>query len=282
MATAKTIQIFLPDGNPVGVKKIEITSRTIKGIYIPRAKFESADSIPELKKPGVYFLIGGEDNEECYIGESENCYDRLKHHNNKKDFWNKAIIFVSKVDDGFMKSHVKYLEHIMIKMATECDRYTIVNSNTTKESVIPETIKTDIDDYFNDIRLLLSTLGFSVFEKAVKDSNSTNSSDILYCKCKNALASGEYTEEGLVVLKGSTITDYITESAHDFIKKTRDKLIQKEILKKEKNDNLYHFTKDYIFSSPSTAAGVIRGSNSNGWIEWKNKDGKKLKEIISK
>jgi len=41
----------------------------------------------------------------------------------------------------------------------------------------------------------------------------------------------------------------------------------------------FEFTDDYIFSSPSTAAVMIMGRNANGLTEWKNNDGKTLKEI---
>jgi hypothetical protein len=39
------------------------------------------------------------------------------------------------------------------------------------------------------------------------------------------------------------------------------------------------FSDDYIFSSPSTAAVMVMGHNANGLLEWKNMDGKTLKEF---
>ena len=47
------------------------------------------------------------------------------------------------------------------------------------------------------------------------------------------------------------------------------------------SDNGEHFifTQDHVFNSPSTAAGVILGRSAKGRIEWKNKEGKTLKEI---
>ena len=44
----------------------------------------------------------------------------------------------------------------------------------------------------------------------------------------------------------------------------------------------YVFEKDYVFPSPSQAAGVLLGRSANGWIEWKNKDGKTLDEVKRK
>jgi hypothetical protein len=39
------------------------------------------------------------------------------------------------------------------------------------------------------------------------------------------------------------------------------------------------FTQDYVFASPSTAAGVVLGRSSNGRVEWKTTEGKTLKQI---
>ena len=43
----------------------------------------------------------------------------------------------------------------------------------------------------------------------------------------------------------------------------------------------FEFTEDYIFSSPSTAAAMVLGRNSNGLTEWKQKSGNTLKDFES-
>ncbi len=55
-------------------------------------------------------------------------------------------------------------------------------------------------------------------------------------------------------------------------KQKREGLIKDNIIKD------WVFTKDYLFSSPSTAAGVIMGRSANGLIEWKKKDGTTIKD----
>ena len=40
MNIGKTIQIYLPDGNPRSIKIAEITSRTVQAILIPRANLD--------------------------------------------------------------------------------------------------------------------------------------------------------------------------------------------------------------------------------------------------
>ncbi len=44
-------------------------------------------------------------------------------------------------------------------------------------------------------------------------------------------------------------------------------------------DGLYRFTQDYSFSSPSMAAAVVLGRSANGRIEWKDAQGRTLKEL---
>jgi hypothetical protein len=39
------------------------------------------------------------------------------------------------------------------------------------------------------------------------------------------------------------------------------------------------FAQDYVFASPSTAAGVVQGRSANGRVDWKTKDGRTLRDI---
>ena len=58
MAYGKTIQIFIPDENPRGIRLAEITSRIVQIILVPRANFDEAATRNELQDYGVYYLIG--------------------------------------------------------------------------------------------------------------------------------------------------------------------------------------------------------------------------------
>ena len=105
----KTIQIYLPDGNPRSLKIAEITSRTVSAILIPRSILEEAAKRDELNSVGVYLLFGSEESKpQVYIGEAENCLTRLKQHNKSKDFWSHAVAFISKTH-YFTKTHIKFL-----------------------------------------------------------------------------------------------------------------------------------------------------------------------------
>jgi hypothetical protein len=60
----------------------------------------------------------------------------------------------------------------------------------------------------------------------------------------------------------------------------RKKLIETKILI-EGNDKLI-FAEDAVFNSPSAAANMVLGRNSNGFMEWVNKTGKTFKDIQDK
>ena len=44
-------------------------------------------------------------------------------------------------------------------------------------------------------------------------------------------------------------------------------------------DGLYVLKKDYTFASPSTASSVVLGRSSNGWTDWKEKQGRSLNTV---
>ena len=97
----KTIQIFLPDGDPRSVRLAEITSRTVQAIQVPRSTIERASGRDELRQVGVYSLFGEADEGEIpqvYVGEAEDCWVRLgQHHRDaSKDYWTQAVVVTSK------------------------------------------------------------------------------------------------------------------------------------------------------------------------------------------
>jgi len=272
----KTIQIFLPDGNPRGIKIADITSRTVQTILIPRPSIEDAAKRPEIQNVGIYFLIGSAEEGAkpiLYVGEAENCLVRLKQHNKSKEFWNTAIVAISKTQ-FFTKSHVKYLEWYCHETAKVADRYMLENGTVPSKPYIPEPLEADLMDNFDTIKILVSTLGFPLFDSISKPAQKK---DILICKGKDAVAKGEYAEDGLVVFAGSTANFEEAKSVQPWISMTRQKLIDQGILKLE--GHVYVFTSNYIFSSPSGAAGVVLGRTANGWIEWKYPDSKTLDEV---
>ena len=280
MNRPQTIQIFLPDGSPRSVKIAELTNRVVQAIFIPRNKLEYIWERAEVKNVGIYFLFG-ENNESLkplvYIGEAEDCYNRLKQHNREKEFWNYAVAITSKIN-SFTKSHVKYLEYFAIKTANQVNRFKTENSTQPSKPFITESMEADLLDSFDTIKVLLSTLGYPVFDSVNK--NNIKRTEILKINGRGIIAEGDLIDDGFVVFRGSQVKKENTPSCHEYLINTRNKLIQNGILIEK--GNILEFIEDYVFNSPSTAGGVILGRSTNGWIQWKNKDGKTLDEIKRK
>ena len=279
MARGKTIQIYLPDGNPKGVKVCEIPSLISKAVLIPRNMINEAHEFENLKKVGIYFLFSEKDENSqfnTYIGEAEDILIRLKQHYSNKEDWNYAVCFFSE-KGNLNKAHVKFLESYSYEISKKIGITNLVNSCSPTRSSLTSSEKDFALDFFDEIKLILSTLGYPIFEEVKK---AEKEEDVFYCKGKDADAKGNLTEEGFVVYADSKSNLQESSSAGSWLKNRRQKLKNEGILKKE--GEILVFSKDIIFNSPSTAAGVILARRANGWTEWKNSEGKTLDEIKRK
>lgn len=280
MNRPQTIQIFLPDGSPRSVKIAEMTNRVVQAIFIPRNKLDYVGERNEVRSVGLYFLFG-ESNESVkpivYIGEAEDCYKRLKQHNREKDFWNYAVAITSKTN-SFTKSHVKYLEHHSIKIAKEVNRFYTENSTTPTKPFITESMEADLLDSFDTIKVLLSTLGYPLFESV--DKKNIKKSEVLQIKGRGIIAEGDLIDDGFVIFKGSQAKKETTTSCHEYLITIRNKLRETGII--AESGEVLVFNEDYVFNSPSTAGGVILGRSTNGWTQWKDKNGITLDKLKRK
>lgn len=278
MSRGRTIQIFLADGNPKGIKIADLTTGIIQVIQFPRSKLNEAMKRAELDAVGIYFLVGDEEDKgkpAVYVGEAENCVIRLKQQNKSKDFWSTALVAVSKTK-YFTKTHIKYLEWYCFDMAKKASRYMLDNTTVPACPYVSEPIQADLLDAFDLLRVLVSTLGYPIFDQISRPEKK----NLLFCKGKKASATGEYTEEGLVVFAGSKGNLEESKTGGSWLHGMRKKLLEKGILNKD--GDVLKFESDHIFPSPSTAAAAVLGRRANGWLEWKYENGKTLDEVIRK
>lgn len=275
----KTVQIFLPDGNARSVRIAEITSRTVQAVQIPRKKLDVASEREEVHRVGVYFLFGdvGDDASKppAYVGEAENCLQRITGHHQQKDFWTTAVTITSKTR-SFTKAHARRLEYDCIRTAQYAQRFRLKNTQTPAEPHIPEAMLAELRDNFGTIQTLLSMLGFPILDPLPTEEDTNNGRVKLYCRGKRADATGEYTEDGLVVFEGSKARLETTASVPDTVERRRETLRADGVLKQE-GEHLV-FQENHAFNSPSAASGVVLGRSSNGWREWTDADGWSLDE----
>lgn len=95
----KTITTYLIDGNPQGPQYVFISNKICKMLVIPRASLSIINERDELTNPSFYILLGEDEFQQpkAYIGETENFRIRVKDHDYKKEFWQRALIFISSV-----------------------------------------------------------------------------------------------------------------------------------------------------------------------------------------
>ncbi|BBM86650.1 GIY-YIG nuclease family protein [Candidatus Uabimicrobium amorphum] len=268
-----TIKLFLAQGHADGLRIAEISNWSGKAIACPRNEFNTLLKRDEVEKPGIYLLFGDQEdsNPTVYIGEAEDIGRRLKKHETLD--WTQVITFISK-DDNLTKSHIKYLEGKLIDKFREVDAVSVHNAQTSGAK-LPESEIAYMNAFLECVYQILPILGVYYF--STKQSKAKSS--VLYCKIKQLEAKGRRTNSGFIVLKGSQAVFKLRPSVSNAIKNRRQMLLDKKILIEE-NDYLI-FTRDHDFSSPSTAGAIVRGGNTNGLIQWKDKDGQTLKEIES-
>ena len=231
-------------------------------------------------RSGVYILVGqqGNDLQSIYVGEAETVRDRIDKHYVNKDFWQQAIIFTT-TGRQLNKAQVKYLEACLVELAMRHGRCCLANGNQPKRPTLAEPDRVVVDGYLAEMLSLLPVLGVDAFERP--DTNSPGRC-AYYLKDSDCDANGWETNTGFLVRKGSFARGKARESLKEHqpgYYKMRNQLIEDRILQIDPNDGRrYRFEDDYFFSSPSQAASICKGVNTNGLTDWKDKLGVSIKE----
>ncbi len=244
------------------------------GLLIPRINFAEYRTRQELQQPGVYILIGEDDNfqeSSVYIGETDSAEKRLKSHNKNKDFWSRLFVFTSK---SLNKAHVQHLEHRLYDIAKRLKLCTLINANAPTPPPLGENDKTIAESFLEDILLFLPILGINLFETPLKKNPAEQD---YYFKARGVDAQGYESANGFTVREGSRAVKRQTCKAASVVLKTRKHLIKKGILADK--GTYYEMAQDYEFNSPSLAGACMVCATCGGRVAWKTKDGKTLKEI---
>ena len=145
----KTVTTFLVDGDPQGTQYASISNKICQMFVIPRSNLAYLNEQSKLQKPAFYILTGEDESTkpQAYIGETENFRERVKDHETKKSFWQKALIFISKGAD-MTKADVQYLEYRAISEAKKADKFVLnENKQTPKAPNLPEYQKDSMDEF---------------------------------------------------------------------------------------------------------------------------------------
>jgi hypothetical protein len=243
---------------------------------------------PECGRTGLYFLVGPDpDNNlrsKVYIGESDDVAKRLKQHNRPeadegtaggKDFWETVCLVTSK-DQNLTKTHVKYLESLLIGIANNVGRCELVNGTAHSYDNLPESDRADMAFFLEQIRTVLPVLGLDFLRELTKPSAPVASGTaslvsrsprfLLEVPRYRISAWGQEIDGEFFVLKGSKArAEWVgTERGYQGLFK---QLVDEGVLVADGGEHLL-FSDDYAFSSPSAAAAVVCGRAANGRTSW--------------
>lgn len=88
---------------------------------------------------------------------------------------------------------------------------------------------------------------------------------------------GDMSKPEFVVGKGSTVNVAVAKSLRPAIRELRQELLDMGVLVED--GEVYSFTCEYTFKSPSSAACVIAGNPRSGMDAWRDLKGRSLKEL---
>jgi hypothetical protein len=302
VTTGKSIRIYLADGNVTGIRHGEIVNWTGQAIACPRTRFPELKEWSETKRPGVYFLLGQNEEsgqEAVYIGEAEIVLDRLLAHISGvsgKEFWTEVVIFTSK-DENLTKGHVRYLEARLVQLATAASRFLMKNTAQPQLPALPRPDRDAMEEFIIGTRTLLGVLGHRVLEPLVsrhlelqplamdglpepKSATSDRSvstfrpltlPQTFELHMSGVNASAVRTDEGLVILANSEATKLVHESLSAGYRALRERLLSSGVL--VDNGAKLKFARDQLFRNPSPAAAIVVGYSVNGRDKWKTLGG---------
>ena len=277
MAISKKLEIIYHNGQPDGIRSIRRHLSTMTTYVIPRPLLSEAKKLSGINRPGIYYLISENDDNkiaQIYIGQTRNGVVRLDDHNRSKDFWNKAIMFLAD-NKTFSLDMISGLEAYAINKAHDSKRYKVENSVNPKYEIDEYDLPL-IEEVYEEIQFIMATQGY----KMNNAKSSIDESKILHTTRNGISAFGIYNGESFDVLEGSQIDLDAEFFEWKSIKTQRQNSFNNgEIIQK---DGKYYITVSITFKNPSAAAVFVLGHNANGWLEWKDKDGKTLDELHRK
>lgn len=158
--------------------KDNITVYTKEPVFLAIADREDLKVLKDLEeanKAGIYILLG---ENQRYVGQaSGKIYDRLKQHNEQKDWWNK-IIFFGREDGRLDKSQTDYLEKKLIDEFKKTDL--ILDNNTSGNlSFIDKTNKIKADNVWNIAQEIMDEVAhINLFESDFREEEENQTQQI--------------------------------------------------------------------------------------------------------
>ncbi len=282
----RTIQLFLVDGKPTGLRKTTIHGWTGLLFVSGASAFGDLTARDEVDRTGVYVLSGPDPDKasstRVYIGSGNSVAERIKKSAVDRDFWETAIA-VTTSDDDLSKGHAEYIEARLIELTAQAGRVILDNGTQPKTARrrLPEADAANMEQFLANLKIILPVIGLDMLKpqpravtQTAKPVEERTTGEVQFeIRHKSRVKATAVEEDGeFVVLDGSealTGTGYVQQTYGGL----KEKLIADGVLITHESDKL-RFAKPWSFTSPSAAAAIVLDRNSNGRTEWKVKGSK--------
>lgn len=290
----KSINLYLIDNDPTAKIKCTIFNWTGVVYKIPRNELKNytkwnSKLSEHIKQTGIYFLIGENDKGKpiIYIGQAclrkngEGIIQRLLEHARNDGesyypFWNEVLVLTTQ-NDVLGPTEISYLENRFTIFASEAKRYDVFNIKEPTKGNITEEKESEMEEFIKFSKLIVSTLGYKVFEKTIEEKQENQESkkdeSPIFQFVGKYDATARTTNEGFIVLASSHISKEIQKSCPNAIIKARE-------LNADKIKEDFTLESNIVFNSSSAAAAFVGGTSLSGNICWKTKDGKCPKDFF--
>ncbi|GAA0208900.1 GIY-YIG nuclease family protein [Corynebacterium riegelii] len=305
MAKQKLIQLFLIDGTADGPVKASILGWLGRVYSIPVQELRRPDinSRPDLNTHAIYFLVGTDNETDeplIYVGQAgprksapslARVFEHLKNdeRNEKVDpeemeeirsleerAWFNRAIYLCTSDNSWGPTELNYLENAFYKLVKQVGTFQIGNKSEPPAGNVVEEHIPVLDDYIQNTRLILKSLGIDAFETPLGDASASNTSkstitndvrdtDPIFEIGSPNTFHGEARQNAdkFVVLKGAVLSETIVPSAPRSVARNRE--IHAHAIQGNR------LIKDIPFSSPTAAAAFLSGNSVSGPKAWKVK-----------
>jgi len=182
---------------------------------------------------------------------------------------------------GFV--HVAALVERLACADVEGGDVTIVIEGDTGHRSVSSTVGRESDDFWHVATLLdgvsANTTWAPLDVTGAKDLNPWAGGTSVTLSQGSCLARGLATEDGLVVLAGSIVSPSTAPTLEPNYKRERTQLLEAGDLIIGENDRCV-LGRHLWFGSPSAAASVVAGSNTNGRKAWRDQVGRPWSEVF--
>lgn len=257
--------------DPDGIRICHVEGESLVTVIVPREMLAQAKALPALPNRGIYYLLDEDHGVigRVYAGQTMQGLGRLDAHKAKKEFWNKAVMFL---DDNanIDRDVLDALEADAIDYVRSHGSYETENSATPNPARDPYK-EQRVARLHRSILFRMEALGYDL--DRTYDGPAADES-LFHTKKGGVRASGRYDKETgrFTVLAGSPV------ALEKPIIKNRSAVEERERLFGDATKRA-ELGEDVTFPSPSAAAVFVLGGSQNGWTEWVNDSGQTLDEV---